>query len=37
MDAEEVKAFKPDEGKGHVQPKKYGSGKAESDAPVRDL
>lgn len=37
MDSEEVKAFKADEGRGHVQPKKYGSGKAEGDAPVRDL
>ncbi|MCJ1347324.1 hypothetical protein MMC31_005547 [Peltigera leucophlebia] len=37
MDAEEVQAFKADEGKGHVQPKKYGSGKVEGDAPVQDL
>lgn len=37
IDAEEGKAFKADEGKGHVQPKKYGSVKVEGDAPVRDL
>lgn len=37
MDAEEVQAFKADEAKGHVQPKKYGSGKTEGDAPVEDL
>lgn len=37
MDADEVQAFKADEGKGNVKPKKYGSGKTEGDAPVEDL
>lgn len=37
LDAAEIKAFKADEGKGHVQPKKYGSSKTEGDAPVENL
>lgn len=37
MDSEEVKAFEKDKGAGKEQPRQYGSGGKDGDAPVKDL
>jgi hypothetical protein len=37
MDADEVKYFEKDKGKGHEEVRRYGSGKEEGQAPVKDL
>lgn len=37
MDSEEVKYFEKDKGAGKEEVKKYGSGKQDGDAPLKDL